>query len=312
MNRTQLARLGWRSSFFALFLLAPPLDLFRYDLTRGYFLLLGQPWTLGIDAGDAVSVSLNLILRGLLPVIALVGTGIWVAWRYGRLYCGWLCPHFTVVEIINALMRRACGKPSLWERDTLPTHQSDGVRIAPHAAWWPVVAVAVTGFALLWSVTLLTYLLPPAEVWGNLLHGTPTRHQALFIAVATTLLVIEFTLARHLFCRYGCAVGLFQSLVWMGNPRALVVAFDRRNAAICVDCDRSCEHACPMRLRPRRIKRHMFTCTQCQQCIQACDKVNQPQGKQGVLQMVAGTAALERPVRDARRQAVTTGHREAR
>jgi ferredoxin-type protein NapH len=26
--------------------------------------------------------------------------------------------------------------------------------------------------------------------------------------------------ARHLFCRFGCAVGLFQSLAWMANPKA--------------------------------------------------------------------------------------------
>jgi ferredoxin-type protein NapH len=31
---------------------------------------------------------------------------------------------------------------------------------------------------------------------------------------------LEFALARHLFCRFGCAVGLFQSLAWMANPGA--------------------------------------------------------------------------------------------
>jgi len=302
MNRTQLARLCWRSGFFALFLLAPPLDLFRYDLTRGHFVLLGQAWTLGIDAGSALPASLNLILRGLLPVIALVGIGLWVAWRYGRLYCGWLCPHFSVVEIVNALMRRATGKLSLWEREALPTRQSDGTRIEPRAAWWVAVAVAVTGFALLWAVTLLTYLLPPAEVWGNLVHGTLTRNQALFLGVASALLVIEFTLARHLFCRYGCAVGLFQSLVWMGNPRALALGFDRRHATVCADCDASCEHACPMRLQPRRIKRRMFTCTQCQQCIQACDRVNAPRGRPGVLRMLEGDCAQAHTVGESRRR----------
>ena len=107
MNRTQRLRLAWRSGFFALFLLAPPLDLFRYDLPAGHFVLLGQAWTLGIDAGGALPASLNLILRGLLPVLAVIGIGIGVSWRYGRLYCGWLCPHFSVVEIINTLMRRA-------------------------------------------------------------------------------------------------------------------------------------------------------------------------------------------------------------
>ena len=34
MNRTQKYRLWWRTAFFLLFVLAPPLDLFRYDLTQ--------------------------------------------------------------------------------------------------------------------------------------------------------------------------------------------------------------------------------------------------------------------------------------
>lgn len=307
MNRTQQHRLWWRGAFFALFVLAPPLDLFRYDLTQGYFILLGHPWTLGIDSDSTLPASLNLILRGLLPLLALVAAGLWIAWRYGRLYCGWLCPHFSVVEIINALMRRASGKLSLWDKQPLPEQQSDGLRIRPHPAWWPVVAVAVLGFALLWAITLLTYLLPPAEVWSNLVHASLTRNQALFLAVATGLLVIEFSLARHLFCRYGCAVGLFQSLVWMGNPRAMVIDFDRAHAALCTDCDRSCEHACPMRLQPRRIKRRMFTCTQCQQCVQACDNVNHPKGHRGVLRMVDGDGAVAVAARKSRQWTSATG-----
>ncbi|MEZ5540847.1 MAG: 4Fe-4S binding protein [Pseudomonadota bacterium] len=305
MNRTQRLRLAWRTGFFALFLLAAPLDLFRYDLTRGHFILFGQPWTLGIDAAGALPVGLNILLRGLLPLLIVLGFGIWVAWRYGRLYCGWLCPHFSVVELINALMRRACGKPSLWERDPLPERQSDGTHIAPRAVWWLAVGAVALGCALLWAITLLTYLLPPAEVWGNLAHGTPTRNQALFIGVATLLLLLEFTLARHLFCRFGCAVGLFQSLIWMGNPRALVVGFDTQRAALCAGCDASCEHACPMRLQPRRIKRRMFTCTQCQQCIQACDRVNRPLGQPGVLRMVTGDDALHTAASAHRRPVAT-------
>ncbi len=84
-------------------------------------------------------------------------------------------------------------------------------------------ALAVPFFSLLWAVSFLTYLLPPFEVWGNLFRGELTRNQFIFITAATVLLTIEFTLARHLFCRFGCAVGLFQSLIWMGNRRALVV-----------------------------------------------------------------------------------------
>ncbi len=54
------------------------------------------------------------------------------------------------------------------------------------------------------------------------------------------MLLIELLLARHLFCRYGCAVGLFQSLAWMANRRAMVVGFDRSRAAACAACSAAC------------------------------------------------------------------------
>jgi polyferredoxin len=298
MNRAQTQRLLWRSAFFALFVLAPPLDIFRFDLNLGHFILFGFPWTLGIDAAQPVQSGVNIILRAFLPIALVVGAGIWVSWRYGRLYCGWLCPHFSVVEMINALMRRASGKPTLWGKELLPERQSDGVEIHPRRSLWWLTLLTIVFFSLLWAVTLLTYLLPPAEIWGNLFSAQLTRNQALFIAVASALLVIEFTLARHLFCRFGCAMGLFQSLVWMGNRRALVVGFDREHASACAACDRSCEHACPMRLRPRQIKRKIFTCTQCQQCVQACERVNAPRRAESVLQMVSGHCALDVSERD--------------
>ena len=298
MNRTQRFRLATRAVFFALFVLAPPLDLFRLDLTRGHFLVLGMDWTLDLYGVSPAQAALHLLWRAFVPVAAVIGFGVWLSWRLGRVYCGWLCPHFSVVELINGLMRRACGRVSLWQRTPPPEEQADGTRIHPWPGHWITVALAVAGFAFLWAVTLLSYLLAPATVWGDLLAGTLSRNQALFLGVATTLFALEFTLARHLFCRFGCAVGLFQSLVWMANPRALVVGFDRAHAEPCLDCDRSCEHACPMLLRPRRIKRHMFTCTQCQQCVQACEAVNRRRGRAVPLQMLSGRCALDVSERD--------------
>ena len=147
-------------------------------------------------------------------------------------------------------------------------------------------------FAFLWAVALLSYLLPPTEVYGNLFSLSPTRNQALFIGVATGVLFIEFTLARHLFCRYGCAVGMFQSLAWMANRRAMVVGYSRERAHACADCPSFCDHVCPMRLKPRNIKRLMFACTQCGQCIDACNTVqrNNPEGSP--LNWIAGQQAL--------------------
>ncbi len=285
------ARRRWfQAGFFALFILAPPLDLFRLDLTLGHFILFGQDWTLGLDdflagnSGPADAVW-NILWRGFLPIALVIGGGIYAAWRWGRLYCGWLCPHFSVVELINTLMIKASGKPSVWEKKALPNSR-------PDSRWWPLTWLAALFFAFLWALALLTYLLPPAEIYGNLLNAELTPNQFRFLAVATLVLFIEFLFARHLFCRFGCAIGLFQSLAWMANDRALVVGFHTHRADECSRCGNACDDACPMRLKPRTIKRRMFTCTECTQCIQACDRLmaENPQG--GLLDWVQGDRAL--------------------
>lgn len=286
MLTVQQKRLGWRTAFFALFLLAPVLDIFRFDLIQNHFVLLWNPWTLGIEeTKSAAEMTMNVIL-GFLLIAFVVGGGIFVSWKWGRLYCGWLCPHFSVVELINSLMRRASGKLSIWDKTILPEVQQDGTQIKVNRLWWLVTLFAVLLFSFVWAVVLLTYLLPPREIYGNLISGSLTQNQFTFIAVATILLAIEFTFARHLFCRFGCAIGLFQSLVWMGNKDAMVVAFDRERAKLCADCDNSCEHACPMRLKPRGLKRHMFTCTQCMQCVEACENVQSPKSELPLLKML--------------------------
>lgn len=281
MNLPSL-RLWTRTAFFALFVLAPPLDLFRLDLTRGHFILFGQDWTLGLAAfqsGEigAGAAAFNLITHGFIPIALVIGLGVWLAWRYGRLYCGWLCPHFSVVEMINALLRRASGRLSLWDKQALPQRQRDGTVITPARIYWLWTAFAIIGFAFLWALSLLTYLLPPELIYRNLFTAALTRNQALFLGVATLVLSLEFLLARHLFCRFGCAIGLFQSLAWMANNRALLVRFDRARGAACKTCTQDCDNACPMRLNPRKHKRHMFTCTQCTRCVTACSRVMAPE-----------------------------------
>ena len=288
----------FQAGFFILFIFAPILDIFRFDLNQTHFILLGHAWTLGLDPflqgkvspADAV---INIILRGFLPLATLVlGLG-WVSWKYGRLYCGWLCPHFSVVESINNLMRRASGKFSIWDKTQLSKTRADGSRISQHKAYWILVILAVAGFAFLWAVVLLTYLLPPAEIYGNLFHATLTPNQSRFIVIGTFLLLIEFMFARHLFCRFGCAVGVFQSVIWMANRKAMVVSFQRERAFGCQSCANHCDNVCPMRLKPRTIKRSMFTCTQCGQCLTACEQVQQKVHEAPIIRWQSGQNALQ-------------------
>lgn len=295
-------RLAFQVGFFVLFVLAPVFDLFRYDLNADHAWLLGMEWRLGLDdflAGKATALEAagNIMLRLFVPLLAGAGLFIWAAWKWGRLYCSWLCPHFSVVETINKLMARASGKPSVWEKFALPRWNTDGSPRRVDVRWWAVVVPAAVAFAFLWAVVLLTYLLPPAEVYGNLFSGNLTRNQFIFITAATVVLSLEFLFARHLFCRFVCAVGLFQSLAWMSNKDAMVVGFKRDRASDCASClperQSACDAVCPMRLKPRNIKRHMFTCTQCAQCVDACGETQRDNPDGPLLAWVSGEAARQ-------------------
>jgi polyferredoxin len=305
-TRLQRRRRVFQIGFFALFLLAPSLDLLRFDLTETQLWFLGMRWSLGIDAfvrgeATATETAMSIVLRGIVPAVAFVAAFMTVAWRYGRLYCGWLCPHFSLVEGLNDLLHRASGKFSVWERPT-----PHGTRV-PDRRWWPVFVLSCAFFGFLWAITLLTYLLPPATVWGNLMHGTLTANQARFIGIAGTVFTLEMLFARHLFCRFGCAVGLFQSLAWMANPRGMVVAFDRRRARDCRSCTTpaapggaACDQVCPMRLNPRQIKRLMFSCVQCGQCLGECERSQAAQGREPLLQWTIGLDAVKETLRQRR------------
>ena len=276
-----VARRWARALFFALFILAPPLNIFRLDLLQGHFIFFGLDWTLGLEPllrGELtpLAATINIIVFAFFPLALVIGVGLWLSWKYGRLYCGWLCPHFSVVEMINALMRRASGRLSVWQKSTLPEYESSGAVYKKKPLYWLPTGLAIIGFAFLWAVVLLTYLLPPSLIYGNLISGELSRNQTIFISVGTLLLCLEFLLARHLFCRFGCAVGLFQSLVWMMNDKALAIRFESDRGEACKSCTQACDNACPMRIQPRKNKRHMFTCTQCARCVDACEAVQSP------------------------------------
>ena len=331
-QQLQRRRRWLQLSFFAVFLLAPALNLLRFDLTETQLWVLGFRWSLGIDAflhgqATAAQTAWSIIWRGILPVLALITGFLAVAYHFGRLYCGWLCPHFSLVELLNDLLHRATGKLSVWDKSPTPRPGR-----STDKRWWPVFLAACLAFGFVWAITLLTYLLPPAEVWGNLVHGTLSANQARFLAVGTLVFTLEFTLARHLFCRYGCAVGLFQSLAWMANPKAMVVSFTRTRARECKTCEvmpasrvplapatpapartgpigrpaipsgSACDHACPMRLNPRNIKRMMFACVQCGQCLAACDATQTDQGRTPTLEWKVGLDAVRETMRQRREE----------
>ncbi len=287
-TKIQRRRRFIQTAFFIIFLAAPAFNLFRFDLNTQQFWFLGMKWSLGLDAFQhgkisVLEASANILLKGILPIVGFIVTFLAIAYRYGRLYCGWMCPHFSSVELLNSLLQRAYGKFSFWDKS--PVHRHG---INPNRQWAPVFWLSCLMMGFVWAITLLTYLQPPFEVWFNLFSGQLSFKQGLFLSVGTTVLTIEFIVGRHLFCRYACSVGLFQSLAWMANPRAMEITFHREQAKDCKTCrsectppapGNACDDICPMRLQPRTMKRKMFSCVQCGLCLNACETTQSAQNR---------------------------------
>ena len=286
-------------AFFLLFVSAPLLNLFRLDSDTAQFYIFGTPWKIGIDAFVAKEISafqlaLQFVSRVFLPILALIFCTIVFFMHYGRVFCGWLCPHFSLVELLNYFLLRAFGKLSIWDK-----HKTQRANLKTSPIFWLIFVFSAILLAYIWTVTILAYVFEPFTVWREALTFSLSFKKTLFLCAVWPILTLELIFARHLFCRFGCAFGFFQSLFWMMNPRAMVVEFKRDFARDCKDCasvaiptGSACDNVCPMRLHPRNIKRMMFACTQCGECLTACDAACGKCRAQPMLDWVAGDAAV--------------------
>jgi hypothetical protein len=200
-----------------------------------------------------------------------------------------------VVETINRLMLFATGKHSVWDKKQTPPWEPDGTPAPRDKRYWLPSSPPPSAFCLCLGGCRPD--LPDAAVPGLFRHGLFTlslRGEVIFLSAATTVLTFEFLFARHLFCRYACAVGIFQSFAWIGNKKAMVVGFERERLTDCANClngnGSACDAVCPMRLKPRNVKRWMFACTQCGQCISACGTVNRSNPNGQLLRWVSDEA----------------------
>ncbi|MCK7496925.1 MAG: hypothetical protein MZW92_43075 [Comamonadaceae bacterium] len=75
----------------------------------------------------------------------------------------------------------------MWDRKPrCRAREPDGSAHRRDARWWLVVVPLAVAFAFVWAVVLLTYLLPPLEVYGNLFTLAPdAATRRIFIAAAT-------------------------------------------------------------------------------------------------------------------------------
>ncbi|HET7824168.1 MAG TPA: 4Fe-4S dicluster domain-containing protein [Anaeromyxobacter sp.] len=152
----------------------------------------------------------------------------------GRVWCGWACPQTVLADLTSA--RRPLG------------------RVAS-----ALVVSAVVSASIVW------WFVSPYEFFPRLAAGALGPVVAGSWAALFAILFLDLTLLRARFCATACPYAKLQGVLF--DRSTLVVAYDARRAADCVDCE-ACVRVCPTGID---IRHGLQTeCIACAECADAC------------------------------------------
>ncbi len=193
--------------------------------------------------GAALAMNEFFVLLPATILVTFVFLTVTVA--FGRVWCGWSCPQ-TVLSDLTRLVVPWPGKKK---------------RPGRRAAGFAVTALVsvVFGAATVW------YFVPPAEFLGDLAAGRLGPVAAGAWAATAAVLFLDLAFLRGQFCATACPYAKLQGVLY--DKGTLVVAYDERRDADCVDCG-ACVRCCPTGIDIR--DGLQMQCIACAECIDAC------------------------------------------
>jgi len=203
---------------------------------------------------------------------------------FGRIWCGWACPHSVFLEQIYRPIERLI-EGDATARKKLDRQDWDSEKIAKRSIKFGIFFV----IAALIAHLFLAYFISIPELY-RWMTTSPKEHWGAFVfmGVATGIIFLNFAWFREQLCLVICPYGRLQSALI--DDDSIIIGYDEdrgeprghaKNEGVgdCIDCLR-CVQVCPTGIDIRQGLQ--MECIGCANCIDACDtimtKLNRPKG----------------------------------
>ncbi len=195
---------------------------------------------------------------------------------FGRIWCGWTCPHTVFLEHvyrrIERLIEGPVGEQKRLDRMSWSESEKQFKRGLKHVLF-ALISVII-------SHLFVAYFISIPELYQWMTHS-PTEHWSgfVFIFVMSGLLYFNFAWFREQLCLAICPYGRLQSALI--DDDSIVIGYDeirgeprgrpsKEGVGDCIDC-KQCISVCPTGIDIRQGLQ--MECVGCSNCIDACDDV---------------------------------------
>ncbi len=273
LNNLHILRRLTQLTFICLLLLAPSLDLLRYDVAANDLYIFGQVWELGLGSefyADPTAfgsgyVAIRILLKAILPWVIVLSIFPLLGVLLGRTFCGWACPEGALFELADSITLKLLGRRSIF--GAKPNDP-------PGAKGGKFKYIVLSGIYLFivppfFGVMIAGYFIAPARIWQEIITLDPSFGLKAGVIGVSSYMFLSFIFVRHTICKYFCAAGLMQMIFGWASPVAFGIRFEKASFSRCTDC-RQCEQVCFMDVKPRG--REDINCVNCGECLSVCTR----------------------------------------